>query len=757
MNGSGSQYQDLLNLTIVNADTLNLSALDPLSVPYIDASQNLQDYVLSSGQILIGVSGSAVIPNTITGSSNLIVSNGPGSISLDTVQPIAVGSSPTFQNITLSNLTPSSLIASDASDRLQSLTPTTTTDMQITVFGNDLIIDTPQNINTNQTPIFESMLLINNTANSFLQFQTHLGNGNVAYTDGTGLRMSDDTVAGGGYVNCHKAITTNNNTLDDGTGLLTAVNIIDSSLSASSLVSTDASNQLQSVAISNSNTNGSSNTLAYSGTTLSLTSSMAQNLSSSGSPTFADLTLSSLTAFAPLYMSSSKVISTIPAALTNGQIMIGSTGAIPRGSTLNAGTNISIVNGPNNIDISSSLTPSFNSLTVTGLSGLLSAATGLLQNTTITNSNGCALSFAASTLTASMTQDLTTSGSPEFYRLFVGDTNFGLDNGVTAANSVTLSFDSTDYMSYDRSSNILEWFIGGAFQASLSSSVFITKSIALAAPSNQLIFGGSNQYTLTASPTANRTYTFPDAGANANFLMSEGAATVNGVQTFSSGIVVATIVSAGDLRINTPTSSTIYIGHDINTTNVVIGAAVTNTNFLVQNYNATISANQTDFSVVNTVVKTLNNILDDGTGLASFSSIKLATTGGTASSLAYYEEYLHTTSWGGAFAPSSVAGNVKFTRVGRVVTAVFPIVTGPCTTTNALWMLTNAPTRFCPSTDMYIVAGLAETTTGVFAANGTVYVAAAGNFQYSAGLSAFNSSGSPTVGIGAAFGISYSL
>ncbi len=84
-------------------------------------------------------------------------------------------------------------------------------------------------------------------------------------------------------------------------------------------------------------------------------------------------------------------------------------------------------------------------------------------------------------------------------------------------------------MSYDRSSNLLELFIGGAFQASLSSSVFIAKSIALAAPSNQLIFAGSNQYTLTASPTANRTYPLPDALVNATSPLSEGAAPVNGV------------------------------------------------------------------------------------------------------------------------------------------------------------------------------------------------------------------------------------
>jgi hypothetical protein len=44
---------------------------------------------------------------------------------------------------------------------------------------------------------------------------------------------------------------------------------------------------------------------------------------------------------------------------------------------------------------------------------------------------------------------------------------------------------------------------------------------------------------VSAALAADRTYTMPDAGANANFVMSEGAATVSGVKTFDDGAVIA--------------------------------------------------------------------------------------------------------------------------------------------------------------------------------------------------------------------------
>lgn len=56
---------------------------------------------------------------------------------------------------------------------------------------------------------------------------------------------------------------------------------------------------------------------------------------------------------------------------------------------------------------------------------------------------------------------------------------------------------------------------------------------------NQLILGNTNTTTITSpAPVSSRTYTILDAGGAANFVMSEGAATINGAKTFTSSPVV---------------------------------------------------------------------------------------------------------------------------------------------------------------------------------------------------------------------------
>lgn len=50
-------------------------------------------------------------------------------------------------------------------------------------------------------------------------------------------------------------------------------------------------------------------------------------------------------------------------------------------------------------------------------------------------------------------------------------------------------------------------------------------------------------FTVT-TPSAARTYTIPDAGASASFVMTEGAQTINGVKTFGTPIVSASINAA---------------------------------------------------------------------------------------------------------------------------------------------------------------------------------------------------------------------
>ena len=108
MNVSG--YQDLLNRSIIDADsiiigTLILPNLDPNSIPYIDSDNTVQDRILNNGQLVVGVKAGAPVAASLTGTANQVsVTNGAGSITLSTPQDIATTSSPTFNNISLTSI-----------------------------------------------------------------------------------------------------------------------------------------------------------------------------------------------------------------------------------------------------------------------------------------------------------------------------------------------------------------------------------------------------------------------------------------------------------------------------------------------------------------------------------------------------------------------------------------------------------------------------------------------------------------------------
>src|SRR6187551_141495 len=108
MNQTG--YQDLLNTSVIDADSLiinilTLPNLDANSVAIIDVDNNLSDILLTNGQVVIGSNGNAPVGSTLTGTTDeVIVTNGPGSITLSTPQPIATTSSPTFNDLTLTSL-----------------------------------------------------------------------------------------------------------------------------------------------------------------------------------------------------------------------------------------------------------------------------------------------------------------------------------------------------------------------------------------------------------------------------------------------------------------------------------------------------------------------------------------------------------------------------------------------------------------------------------------------------------------------------
>jgi len=103
----------------------------------------------------------------------------------------------------------------------------------------------------------------------------------------------------------------------------------------------------------------------------SITLSLPQNIALGSSPTFAALTLSGLTANSFIYSGTASLVSST-AAPTNGQLLIGSTGAAPVKAGLTGTANqIVVTNGAGSItlstpqDIGTTSTPTFDALTLT--------------------------------------------------------------------------------------------------------------------------------------------------------------------------------------------------------------------------------------------------------------------------------------------------------------------------------------------------------------------------------------------------------
>lgn len=126
-----------------------------------------------------------------------------------------------------------------------------------------------------------------------------------------------------------------------------------------------------------------------------VTLSTPQNIHTGASPTFSGLTLSGLTASTFIYSNASKAI-TSTTAPTNGQLLIGSTGAVPVVAALTGTVNqITVTNGAGSItlstpqDIGTASTPTFGGLTIAdGGNIVLNTTTGTKIGTATTQKIG---------------------------------------------------------------------------------------------------------------------------------------------------------------------------------------------------------------------------------------------------------------------------------------------------------------------------------------------------------------------------------
>ncbi len=144
---------------------------------------------LTDGQVLIGRTGDAPTPATLTGTTNQItVTNGAGSITLSLPQDIHAAASPTFSDITLSALTVGAFLYSGTSSLVSSTAAATNgqlligstganpvaaslsgtaNQVNVTNGAGSITLSLPQDIHTSAAPTFASMTVSDLTANSF--------------------------------------------------------------------------------------------------------------------------------------------------------------------------------------------------------------------------------------------------------------------------------------------------------------------------------------------------------------------------------------------------------------------------------------------------------------------------------------------------------------------------------------------------------------------------------------------------------------
>jgi hypothetical protein len=95
----------------------------------------------------------------------------------------------------------------------------------------------------------------------------------------------------------------------------------------------------------------------------------------------------------------------------------------------------------------------------------------------------------------------------------------------------------------------------------------------LTSQSNQISFGPNNQVTLNVNTPFTRTYTLADAGANANFVMTEGNQTINGSKTFTSTVLTDGVTSRStntNLTLEGNGTGIVYVNDSLKVENDII-------------------------------------------------------------------------------------------------------------------------------------------------------------------------------------------
>jgi hypothetical protein len=337
---------------------------------------------------------------------------------------------------------------------------------------------------------------------------------------------------------------------------------------------------------------GTTNQIAVTPGAGTITLSTPQSIHTGASPTFAGMTVSGLTNNALVYGSTLTSL-----ALTNGQLPIGSTGAAPVAASLTGTANqITVTPGagsitlstPQNIGTGSS--PTFTGLTVSGLTANSLVLGSTLSSLTLTNgqipigntgnapsaatitgtTNRITVTPGAGTITLTTPQDTHTAATPTFASQTLTATSNQLVLGTTRTATLTAPTPATASRTYTfpdqggdysvvatlgaQTINGVKTFANGvASQSRIDISCSGCAQIFMKRAANSFGYYFDGSTSGGAGPAADRVLNFVDPGTNANVVLSEGAATINGAKTLTSALTI------------TPTSNQIVLG----TTNTV--------------------------------------------------------------------------------------------------------------------------------------------------------------------------------------------
>lgn len=361
----------------------------------------------------------------------------------------------------------------------ESGTVTTTNTLTITAVGADTINGSAsKTIRTG----FGYIILYSNGSNEWFAGIEAIGRGGT----GTGTLPTDGQLLIGQSSTSSYVVSTLTQaanqgvTINNGSGSITLgtaqdirttasptfANITDSALSANGAMYASTSGLLASTAamtngqllvgstgsapVATTLTQGANNGVTIANAAGSITLSTAQDIRTSASPTFANLTDSGLSANGAMYASTSGLLAST-AALTNGQLLVGSTGSTPVATALTAGTGISITNAAGSITIASS--GSTAQVTKTANYTILTS-----DSTIFTDSSGGAFTLtlpSPTTIAGKIFRIIDTTGSMNANNITLARSASEKIEGLAASKVL-----QTNWGWFQVTTNGTDWFVG---------------------------------------------------------------------------------------------------------------------------------------------------------------------------------------------------------------------------------------------------------------------------------------------------------